>query len=107
MPTFSVPITVSNCYESNSNTYSMTETREMNTSHNTFLSNFHQNANCIYKDYIFPFGNTNNAFATSRMAFSSYRGHLESLDNFYIMDTGLAMLQTSNGTQNREHCSLR
>ncbi len=34
------------------------------------------------------------------MSFSSYAGMLESLDDFYIMDSGLVMLQTTNSIFN-------
>ena len=33
----------------------------------------------------------------NRISFSSYPGYLESLDDFYMMDSGLGMVQTSNG----------
>ena len=35
------------------------------------------------------------------MSFSSYPGFLVSLDDFYIMDTGLTMLQTTNSIINQ------
>ena len=34
------------------------------------------------------------------MAFSSYFGYLKSLSDFYIIDGGVAMLQTTNGIPN-------
>ena len=34
------------------------------------------------------------------VSFSSYPGYLESLDDFYMMDSGLGMVQTSNGVPN-------
>ena len=76
-------------------------TREINISHKTFLSYFYQSTNRICKDKIFPFGCISNiALATSHMAFSSYSGYLESLDDFYILHSRLAMLQTRNGMPN-------
>jgi len=39
--------------------------------------------------------------ASKHMAMSSYPGYLESLDDFYIMDSGLAMLQTTNSVPNQ------
>ena len=76
-------------------------TREINISHKTFLFYFYQNTNRIYKDNIFPFGDiSNKALATSHMPFASYSGYLESLDDFYILNSGLAILQTRNGKSN-------
>jgi len=54
--------------------------------------------NRIFKYYNFQL----NAQQTAcrKMAFSSYPGFLESLDDFYIMDSGLVMVQTTNGIYN-------
>jgi hypothetical protein len=50
--------------------------------------------NRIYKHYYFnlvePF------IASKKISFSSYPGFLVSLDDFYIMDSGLTMIQTTN-----------
>ena len=42
----------------------------------------------------------NNALATSHMAFSSYSGYLKSVSGFCIMDSEVAMLQTTNDIPN-------
>jgi len=54
--------------------------------------------NRIQKQYNF---NVNAPFvASKKMTFSSYPGFLESLDDFYIMDSGLVMVQTTNSIFN-------
>lgn len=55
------------------------------------------NTNRIYKNYHFAFKAKAGA---NRISFSSYPGYLESLDDFYMMDSGLGMVQTSNGVPN-------
>ena len=37
----------------------------------------------------------NDSIAASKVSFSSYAGYLESLDDFYVMNSGLVMLQTT------------
>ena len=51
------------------------------------------NTNRIFKSYHFSFHAPSGA---NRISFSSYPGYLESLDDFYMMDSGLGMVQTSN-----------
>eukprot|EP00049_Salpingoeca_infusionum_P011479 m.199418 g.199418 ORF g.199418 m.199418 type:complete len:533 (-) comp14943_c0_seq1:2649-4247(-) len=46
----------------------------------------------ILKHYNFQAKNS----VTKKLTFSSYAGFLESLDDFYLMDAGLVMLQTTN-----------
>lgn len=53
--------------------------------------------NRIMKNYHFAFNAKSGA---NRISFSSYPGYLESLDDFYMMDSGLGMVQTSNGIMN-------
>eukprot|EP00754_Rhynchopus_humris_P047679 Rhum_TRINITY_DN7256_c0_g1::Rhum_TRINITY_DN7256_c0_g1_i1::g.22097::m.22097 len=48
--------------------------------------------NRIYKNYYFDFKAD---VAARGVSFSSYPGYLESLDDFYMMDSGLGMVQTS------------
>ncbi len=53
--------------------------------------------NRIFKYYSFAW---HAPAAAKTIAFSSYPGYLESLDDFYMMDSGLGMVQTSNGVPN-------
>jgi len=49
--------------------------------------------NRIYKQYIFDLELKT---ASVQMSFSSYPGSLSSIDDFYIMDSGLAVVETTN-----------
>jgi len=51
--------------------------------------------NRIFKHYHFAFNA--DEVAAQRVSFSSYPGYLSSLDDFYMMDSGLGMVQTSIG----------
>jgi hypothetical protein len=53
----------------------------------------------IYKHYNFVLNDKN--YAAQRVSFSSYPAYLSSLDDFYIMDSKVIMLQTTNGIYNK------
>eukprot|EP01062_Namystynia_karyoxenos_P021923 TRINITY_DN18365_c0_g1_i1.p2 TRINITY_DN18365_c0_g1~~TRINITY_DN18365_c0_g1_i1.p2 ORF type:complete len:569 (+),score=213.54 TRINITY_DN18365_c0_g1_i1:81-1709(+) len=55
--------------------------------------------NRIYKHYNFRYAAAE--VAARRVSFSSYPGYLSSLDDFYMMDSGLGMVQTSIGFANK------
>ncbi|XP_015778026.1 PREDICTED: phospholipase-B 81-like isoform X2 [Acropora digitifera] len=52
----------------------------------------------IYKYYLFNLADPSQA--AKQMSFASYPGYLVSLDDFYIMDSGLVMVQTTNSVFN-------
>ncbi|XP_006888538.1 PREDICTED: phospholipase B-like 1 [Elephantulus edwardii] len=52
----------------------------------------------IYKHWDFNIKDTETS--SSRLSFSSYPGFLESLDDFYILSSGLILLQTTNSVFN-------
>eukprot|EP00754_Rhynchopus_humris_P016136 Rhum_TRINITY_DN14495_c0_g1::Rhum_TRINITY_DN14495_c0_g1_i6::g.91722::m.91722 len=60
--------------------------------------------NRIYKQYHFALQSP--SVAAKRVSFSSYPGSLESLDDFYMMDSGLGMVQTSISFSNPKLYSL-
>ncbi|CAD5123792.1 DgyrCDS12103 [Dimorphilus gyrociliatus] len=61
-------------------------------SHSSWFT--YSNSYRIYKHYDFNLSGKN--VASKSLSFSSYPGYLESLDDFYIMQNGLVMLQTTN-----------
>jgi len=64
-------------------------------SHSSWFS--YANTNRIFKHYQFHWQMPASA---QRISFSSYPGYLESLDDFYMMSSGLGMVQTSNNILN-------
>eukprot|EP01010_Urceolus_cornutus_P002038 NODE_262_length_1895_cov_306.195558_g212_i0.p1 GENE.NODE_262_length_1895_cov_306.195558_g212_i0~~NODE_262_length_1895_cov_306.195558_g212_i0.p1 ORF type:complete len:543 (-),score=110.57 NODE_262_length_1895_cov_306.195558_g212_i0:203-1831(-) len=53
----------------------------------------YSNTNRIYKHFHFAYNNPGTA--AQKLSYSSYPGYLESLDDFYILDSGLGVTQTS------------
>jgi len=70
---------------------------EIFASHSTWFS--FQSMNRIYKHYQFNLTSSSNK--GRRMSFSSYPGILASIDDFYMMDSGLIMLETTNNIINQ------
>ncbi|KNC77449.1 hypothetical protein SARC_10093, partial [Sphaeroforma arctica JP610] len=66
-------------------------------SHSSWFS--YSATNRIYKHYNFG---TRKGGSATKMSFSSYAGQISSLDDFYIMDNGLVMTQTTNNVFNNE-----
>ena len=66
--------------------------QEIFASHSTWTS--YATMNRIFKHY--SFGLTSPFVAARKVSMSSYPGFLESLDDFYMMDSGLVMLETTN-----------
>eukprot|EP00009_Paramoeba_aestuarina_P002729 CAMPEP_0201515180 /NCGR_PEP_ID=MMETSP0161_2-20130828/6821_1 /ASSEMBLY_ACC=CAM_ASM_000251 /TAXON_ID=180227 /ORGANISM="Neoparamoeba aestuarina, Strain SoJaBio B1-5/56/2" /LENGTH=555 /DNA_ID=CAMNT_0047911941 /DNA_START=44 /DNA_END=1711 /DNA_ORIENTATION=+ len=62
--------------------------------HSSWFS--YSSMNRIYKHYNFPLDSLN----AKKISFSSYPGFLESLDDFYLMDSELVMIQTTNNIFN-------
>eukprot|EP01064_Diplonema_japonicum_P035654 TRINITY_DN7803_c0_g1_i2.p1 TRINITY_DN7803_c0_g1~~TRINITY_DN7803_c0_g1_i2.p1 ORF type:complete len:550 (+),score=130.96 TRINITY_DN7803_c0_g1_i2:42-1652(+) len=58
--------------------------------------------NRIFKHYTFDFPQV----AAKKVSFSSYPGYLESLDDFYMMSSGLGMVQTSINFANTSFYNL-
>ena len=60
--------------------------------------------NRIFKHYSFEYKSSN--VAAQKVSFSSYPGYLESLDDFYMMSSGLGMVQTSISFSNHSFYDL-
>lgn len=69
---------------------------EMWSSHSSWFT--YAATNRIFKHYYFDV--SSKFVSAKKISFASYPGFLESLDDFYIMDNGLVMLQTTNSILN-------
>jgi len=69
---------------------------ELFMAHSSWTS--YSSMNRIFKHYNFQL--TSPFVAAKKLSFSSYPGYLESLDDFYYMDSGLVMLETTNDVFN-------
>jgi len=69
---------------------------ELYSSHSTWFA--YATMNRIYKNYFFDLKST--FIAAKKISFSSYPGAIVSIDDFYIMSSGLTMLETTNGIYN-------
>ena len=59
----------------------------------------YSNTDRIFKHYNFQFKDVSTS--SRKISFSSYPGFLESLDDFYLLESGLTWTQTSNGVINQ------
>ncbi len=59
--------------------------------------------NRIYKHYHF----LDSLFAATSMSFSSYAGYMSSLDDFYLMNSGLVMIQTSLSVLDKKRLAMQ
>lgn len=73
------------------------ELDDMFISHSTWSNFFWMNR--VYKHYIIKL---NASIPMSHYTMSSYPGALSSIDDFYIMDSGIAVVETTNGNFNLE-----
>eukprot|EP00928_Gymnodinium_smaydae_P013326 TRINITY_DN14870_c0_g3_i2.p1 TRINITY_DN14870_c0_g3~~TRINITY_DN14870_c0_g3_i2.p1 ORF type:complete len:578 (+),score=72.87 TRINITY_DN14870_c0_g3_i2:112-1845(+) len=64
--------------------------------HSTWMD--YRNTNRIFKHYFLNFSNP--ATASRKLSFSSYPGFLVSQDDFYLLESGLGWIQTSNSVVN-------
>jgi len=69
---------------------------ELYSSHSTWFA--YSAMNRIYKNYFFDLSSP--FIAAKKLSFSSYPGAIVSIDDFYILSSGITMLETTNGIFN-------
>jgi len=74
----------------------MADFSDLYSAHSTWFD--YASMNRIYKQYFLDYTDSN--IAARKMSFSSYPGAIVSIDDFYIMDSGLTMLETTNAVYN-------